>query len=144
MLAETERRHGPQRLSELQSKGRDVMHKTVAAVAAAAALSMGLAFTSAPASAGAVAAPLAAGAKLDAGSSLVEQVGRRRGRRIARGAAIVGLGILGAAAIVGAAKAARRDRHHRRRRYHDRCEAWLYRCEERGNRRACYKFDRYC
>lgn len=68
------------------------------------------------------------------------QVASRRWRRRAAGAAIA-LGILGIAAAV-AAKEARRERHY----YDDydrECHKWLRRCD-RGNDRACYKFDRYC
>ena len=72
------------------------------------------------------------------------------GRRFRRGVA-VGLGILGIAAIVAAseARARRRSHHYEPRRVHRRasprrtCSRWLRHCD-RGNYRACDKYDAYC
>ncbi|MEQ8824790.1 MAG: hypothetical protein RIC14_10485 [Filomicrobium sp.] len=73
-------------------------------------------------------------------------VAGRRGRRL--GAAIVG-GVIAGALIAGAARAHRYDhydydrRYYHRRRYRNRCDRWLWKCDN-GNRRACRKFDYNC
>lgn len=69
------------------------------------------------------------------------QVAGRRGRWI--GPAIIG-GVVAGALLSGAARA-HEDRYYyySRRRYVNRCDRYLWRCDN-GERWACYKFDRYC
>ncbi|MEL6298432.1 MAG: hypothetical protein AAFV26_09565 [Pseudomonadota bacterium] len=69
-------------------------------------------------------------------------VARRRGRRGRRRGAAIALGILGVVGAVAAAKAAERS-YRRDRRYRRQCRRWLRRCE-RGNDRACYRFEDNC
>lgn len=65
-----------------------------------------------------------------------------RGGRI--GAAIVG-GIVAGALISGAVRAHEYDRrrYYYRDRYSNRCDRWLWKCEN-GHRWACHKYDDYC
>jgi len=92
----------------------------------------------APANAGGMLNPSALDAKVVAGDGVVEKVGRRHRRRLAIGAGIVTLGILGAIAS---------DRAHSRPYYRDnprwRCRRWRRACH-RGNDRACWRFDTRC
>lgn len=68
-----------------------------------------------------------------------EIVVAKRGRRVLRGVAI-GAAIVGAAIIASEAARADRRRAHRHRRN---CRKWLRRCE-RGNDRACWRYDNRC
>ncbi len=65
----------------------------------------------------------------------------RRGRGRWIGPAIVG-GVVAGALLSGAARAHERDYYYRRR-YGNRCERWLWKCDN-GYGRACRKFYRYC
>lgn len=70
-------------------------------------------------------------------------VAGRRGRYL--GPAIIG-GVVAGALIAGAARAHEREYYYGRRshyRYRNRCDRWLWRCED-GSRRSCRKFYRYC
>ena len=135
-LSPTQRSKGQRLLTGLQVQGIE-MKNFIAALFAAAMLTFGF---SAPSQAGVVNLPKLETLDLKSKGATVHKVGRRRFRR---GAAIA-LGILGAAAIIGAARAHDRGYRRYRRRGRSKCRRWLRRCEDYGNRRACYKFDRYC
>ncbi|MCH9809293.1 MAG: hypothetical protein K0U74_16325 [Alphaproteobacteria bacterium] len=92
---------------------------------------------------GAVSAPTGILTKSNAAEEkiVVARRWRRRGGRRWVGPAIVG-GLVAGALISGAARAHERDYYYRRR-YGNRCERWLWKCDN-GYGRACRKFYRYC
>ena len=67
-------------------------------------------------------------------------VAGRRGRWL--GPAIIG-GVVAGALLSGAARAHEDRYYYSRRRYENRCERYLWHCDN-GERWACYKYDRYC
>lgn len=119
-------------------------------ILAAAAGAVAFTFASfAPAQAGVV-GPSSTATKVQVGTGMIHQVGRRRRNRhrgYGIGAGIVTLGILGA--IASSRRAHADDRYYEERRYRPRhsyrnkCNRWLRRCR-RGNDRACWRYDTRC
>ena len=110
-------------------------------ILAMAAIAMVAFMPAASSQAGGIVSPGTFSPKAVAGDNLVEKVGRRHRRRLAVGAGIVTLGILGAIAA---------DRAYGRPHYYDRyqdrrwqCRRWRRSCNN-GNDRACWRFDTRC
>jgi len=117
------------------------MKKTILAMAiGAAALSIA---TISSAQAGVV-GPASIAPNAIVGDSMIETVGRRRRRRhVGYGAGLITLGILGAIAASRANSSERRSEPRYEDDHRYRCKRWRRRCN-RGNDRACWKFDSRC
>lgn len=113
------------------------MKKTILTMMIGAAALTIATFSSAQAG---VVSPASIAPKAIVGDSMIETVGRRRRRRhVGYGAGLITLGILGA---IAASRAHSGERYYDDRHYY-RCKRWRRRCN-RGNDRACWKFDSRC